>query len=256
MLFDRLVGFIAFAPKYQLIVKGKMRQRLKRVALRNQSINRAYKIRIFAAIEFRKASNDLLPLIAGRAAQQIRHFKELGGNKFGWRVHPWERSSIVFLVHVPLAFTVIDMNLLGTIATWWSAQGDFPREWIANEMWHRVLKESTGGPESAGKLFHDFLREELTAERQLGRALIVRAVIDYYFFRANPNESKNVFLDEVEVGDSETRELANEALARHRTATPAWNMARESWQELRGKVLSDEALQSWERECILGMFRR
>lgn len=142
------------------------------------------------------------------------------------------------------------MHPLQVILSWWELLEEFPRDWIAAEVYHRLMSRHDG----AGRhdiLLREYLTEDLVANRHVGRAIAVRAIIDFYFVRAVSQDSMQFHLDAVEGDDADLKQLSNGAIGRHLLNAPGQHRARDTWRALCETAVSDEALLSWERACIV-----
>jgi hypothetical protein len=146
------------------------------------------------------------------------------------------------------------MTPLLAILNWWESLEDFPRDYIASEVCFRL----TSHADIMGRhraLFQEFLREELPANRHVGRTVAVRAVIDFYFMRNDLDDSLHSHLESVELSVPNFRRLANDAIGRHSQIAPGWYKARDTWHTLKAATISDTMLVSLERDAILSIFR-
>ena len=101
-------------------------------------------------------------------------------------------------------------------------------------------------------IFRDFLTERIDATRHIGRAISVRAVIDFGLKRTDADDYVSRHLDTVESVESrDLKRLANAAIGRHLQGKPAWDRACRSWRSLKRAALSDASLVSWEGACVV-----
>jgi type II secretory pathway predicted ATPase ExeA len=107
-------------------------------------------------------------------------------------------------------------------------------------------------------LLNDFPMERLDATRHIGRAVAVRAVIDFEFRNRSIKKFVKQHLETVETEDNPIlKKHANAAIARHLQAEPAWDKAHDTWRALKKGALSDASLLSWERACnVQSILRR
>ncbi len=140
------------------------------------------------------------------------------------------------------------MNPLDSILAWWQPLENFPREHIAAEVCFR-LTDHADIMRQCEMLFREFLAERLPAQRHLGRAVAVRAVIDFFFMRESSEDSLGHHLNNVETAGPHLKELSNAAVGRHLRAAAGRAEARDTWRALRESVLSDAELVAWERDA-------
>jgi hypothetical protein len=142
------------------------------------------------------------------------------------------------------------MHPLHAILDWWETLEEFPRFVVATEVCMR-LTQHTNIMERHEALMRDFLTERLDATRHVGRAVAVRAVIDFGLKRTVIQDYVHQHLETVETLEHhDLKRLANAAIGRHLRGKPAWDRACRSWRALKRAALSDTSLVSWERACI------
>jgi hypothetical protein len=145
---------------------------------------------------------------------------------------------------------------LQAISDWWEPLDKFHRPFIAMEVCYR-LTTAKNIKHDYEVLFRRFLKGSgLTAERHVGRALGIRAVIDFHFVRHDPQKSLEWHLDTVEGEDPDLKRLANEAIGRIKQQAAATERTISSWKTLRKNELSDSSLIDWERLCRIASAHR
>jgi hypothetical protein len=147
------------------------------------------------------------------------------------------------------------MHPLHSVLKWWDSLDGFPRWLIAAEVCFH-LTDHTDVMEKHGALFRNFLEQHLSANRHIGRAIAVRATIDYIFTTTNLEASLQRHLENVEGANQVLKRASNAAIARHSKAAPEWKTAQDKWRLLKRKALSDKALVTWERACLTAAIRR
>jgi hypothetical protein len=133
---------------------------------------------------------------------------------------------------------------LEQIAHWYSELNEFDAEHVGYRLSHFLEFPQTDLP-----LF--LSTERLPISIQLGRVLAARAVIDWYIATDPRDSATDYMLDLVETGDTQDKRLANEALSRFQEHQQDRDRTRDTWLSLKKEELSDQAIQSWERESFL-----
>jgi hypothetical protein len=147
------------------------------------------------------------------------------------------------------------MHPLQAILKWWESLEEFPRCHIAADVCFRLTSQ-TDVMDRHEELFRDYLEERLNAVSHVGRAIAVRAVIDYIFLQTNLEDSLRGHLENVEGEDAKLRQLSNAAIGQHLKVSPEWKTACRKWRKLKKAALLDETLFSWERLCVSAAMRK
>ena len=141
------------------------------------------------------------------------------------------------------------MHPLHAILDWWESLADFPRDHIAADVCSRLIPHFT--TEDTNGLFRGFLIEKLPANWYVGRALAIRAVVDFWFLCDAQSRDSEMLLEAVETASPSVRSLANDALGRMPQVHRDTDFARDKWLRLRESVVSDAALVSLERTAMI-----
>ena len=107
--------------------------------------------------------------------------------------------------------------------------------------------------------FAPFVEEYFTQRHSvsghIGRAITVRAIIDWYFWKERRRDILAERLDDVETGHPVIRRLANEAISKHEETQRAADSAFDTWQAIRQGELSDDQLEYTESQLVAMQIR-
>ncbi|MDB6025864.1 MAG: hypothetical protein JWM68_2087 [Verrucomicrobiales bacterium] len=139
---------------------------------------------------------------------------------------------------------------LHEVLQWWNSLDTLYHDNIAVDVCMRMLP--VVDQKHYKESFIAYLSEELPAHRHVARTLSIRTVISFWFFGHKQKDSSEMFLYAVEIGSTELKSLANDALGRTQRLAKAEKDALESWQGLIEGPISDAALLKAERGAMLG----
>jgi hypothetical protein len=139
------------------------------------------------------------------------------------------------------------MTPLDAMLKWWETLDESVYEIFSSMVCFRLT--GNGEPMEHAKLFRELLSETLPANQHIGRALAIRAIVDYEF--ATERDSTPAHLENVEGADIRLKSLSNAALGRMQQRRIAMDEARRSWILIRANEISDNALESAERNAMV-----
>ena len=96
----------------------------------------------------------------------------------------------------------------------------------------------------------EYLTEKHSVSGHIGRAITVRAIIDWYFWKERRRDILEERLEAVETGSPVIRRLANESVAKHEETQRAADSAFDTWHAVRKGELSDENLEYMESKLV------